>query len=412
MSNMDEIKEKLDKEVDDFTIRQHAYNDIVLQGSLLAAIQIIDQRLTFVEQRRFTPSQDTNIIDFFIDVLIDLALGQVGGKLLKDGLESVLTPIVRSRQGFYKITKIKEVDVKIKPKIDIELDKDQMKKAQKEAKKKVRSTLLRMINDEEYQAYKVYPEMLIDSALEVGSDEARSAINFNNRLTQSSINTYQKDSIIVQILSAAQNNYNLQRATIEDLSRGLKRKIQYSKIDETLANLFISLMSLLKSDLITDVNAANNLKPEIQRFYEKIMWVHLLKMKSMNRHLKSRHIYEPQLRPSDQVIATAVGDPANWKIIKDDDDKLIYKMPWLGSVHEYTLKLDKKVREYLITHFGYLQERTNHYKSYFERSRRMTSQKIDEVAFIDAIRSLVFEFEVLEREIDTSEWNIKKARNS
>jgi hypothetical protein len=347
--------------IDEARVRELRYVDTVLQKAYLAAFQCLDKRIEAVEKLVAQEKKDegVDLADFFVDVVMDILLGRAGG-YLKDSVESMLRPIVRSRQTFYK-------------KIEYRLPREEIKKASKmvlneatinkirTTRHKLRANFTRDVTSDDYGALINLPLVLIESSVSVASNLAQSQINLPGPKVEEIKSKYGYTPI-VRILISATGFYNEQHSAVELTYSALKNEIMFGELDEGLGTELEAFLTENASSFgVREMDAYGD---RLFQFYEASMWANVTNIANRVQREKGTYLgahsenaawqetvatrnYELESAGAKGVVFTlpeytsGTGPPdtyflevARWRISlpKDLLDYLIKELPWRFDV--------------------------------------------------------------------------------
>lgn len=311
--------------------REIAYLDATLRTAYLAAFQLIDKRIEIIETQKNNPKKtgvDFSLGDVVFDVFLDLVINGVAGKLIEAGMEKLIRPMVRSRQAYYAIPKIKIKKKKIKI-TGVRLDEGQLKAARKKAKKKLQEHFNRIANSEDFTAFESVAKALGDSALAIGGDTAREALNLPTSVQKLADSSASKGlTPVVEILLATLNGYNLQKNAVETLYSDLNAELQYSDITAVVGAEWRSFLEENMALGFTTKSELDAFHRPMIRWYEMSMWAYLFDFEALTISESGGTVYGPRIT-SDQDVAVRerLSDSRNYKIHDKSEKAVTYQIP-------------------------------------------------------------------------------------
>ena len=340
--------------IDEARVRELKYVDTVLQQAYLAAFQCLDKKVEAVEglvAREKGDKDHGGFADFFVDLLIDIVLSRAGG-YLKDSVESMLRPIVRSRQAFYQKIEYRIRRDDFKKASKIRLDAATIKKIRTQVRKPLQANFTRDVTSDDYSALINAPLILIESSVEVGSHLARSQINVPDPKVQD-IETRYGYSPIVRILIGAQTFYNLQQSAVELTYGGLKNEITFGEPDEergTELEAFLTENSSSYGGREMDAYGKR-----LFLFYEACMWADVTNIASRVNRKKGTYLGGHSEEAAEQETSA----PRNYKLESAGDKEVVFTLPEYTSgtgppgtsfleVATWRISLPKDLLDYLI----------------------------------------------------------------
>ncbi len=264
--------------------RERMYLDAVVSAANMAAFQVLDKRIEWLEAKDDKNVSDDviGLRDFFLDVLIDIAIGHVASSVLQQGLESLLRPILVSRQAYYELPKnLKKVSLKKAgvTKIGFSLNEEKLKDAKKRAKQRISNHLTSVANEEALQAYKIIPEVLVGAATNVASDDARGSINLANRGSKKGNGKRKGDVAIVRILASVDDSIATQRAAVDAMYTSLEAHINHADIPVPIGKLLAFFLEANRSLKGSTATGRKQTRNHLLLWYEAAMWAHMVKSK-------------------------------------------------------------------------------------------------------------------------------------
>jgi hypothetical protein len=343
-------------------VRELQYAEAALQSAHAAALQILEKRIEFLEKKAAEKKEpeSATIAEFFIDVLLDVVLGGAGS-LLKDGVESMLRPIVRSRQAFYvkAIKSTLPID-RITIEAKLELDGKALRAARQAARKRLEENFTRMANSDDYRALMVVPDALIDAAVSLGKDKAKALAKSDPKTEEIKLKSGKTPTVM--ILVAAQKFHNKQKAAIELQYDALKAELDYGDMDEERGKELEGLLSENASGRSNDELEAYS--ERLLYFYEFCMWASVTRI---NERVTKQKVSYPG-RYSENAVFQESRDPANYKLDSANDDGVVFTLPETVGADtssglpgptifmakmRYRIGVPKYILDYWIDHFPY-----------------------------------------------------------
>lgn len=339
--------------------REGLYVDAALFSAYSAALQVQGTQISFLEKKAKEGSEEFEIGEFFVDVVVDLIVGQAAGKLLHMGLESMLRPLLRSRQAYFILPQIpmQKKDFKVKTAPEVKIDTETLKKIRAQAHTKLKDHFAQLVNSEDYGAYKVIPEAVIGAVLEVGSDAARSGVNIKKPPKPAETSsTREGKTVVVQVVTSAQDTYAVQKAAVDKLYDELTATLQYTDIDVEKGKEW-ELFLDENGTQGPDADALKHYRELLLMYYELSMWAHSV---DLDKVTAEREKHNP-LSMGDHRARQYMRDPKNYEIKKQDGDQVSYEYADMrpmaygngyGGVQvEKTVSIAKERLDYWINRF-------------------------------------------------------------
>jgi hypothetical protein len=339
--------------------REGLYVDAALFGAVSAALQVHGTEISFLKKKAQKESEPFEIGQFFVDVAVDLILSHAAGKLLQLGLESMLRPLVRSRQAYFVVPQVPAAkDIKIRPLPEVRLTAEALKQARLDAHRKLKDNFAEVVDSPEYGAYKTIPEAMISSVLGARAS-IESAVNVNSPKSPAAGTTTREGmTVVVQLVTSAQNAYMLQMSAVDQLYGKLAVALDYTDIEEKVGAEWKAFLEENTAEGI-DQPSLQKYRDLLLMYYEFAMWAHSVDLQSV---APERMTHKPHLM-SERRLDEYLRSIDEFEIKHQDADRVTYRYPAIGTnpdsdlaggvSMERTVAIAKERLDYWINHFPY-----------------------------------------------------------
>lgn len=352
------FKLQISNKITEAKIRESLYVNTTFESAVIAAFQV---QSILIESNSVQPpppkSHKKNILSKFLDIVIDMAIQAVAGKIIKSGLKRIMGPVLMSREAYLFKLIAKENTQKV-PSPEIHLDKKQIEK--------IISRVDKEMSDDEFRSgsigYKLFhdiPKKLITTAIDKQVKKIRSFGDLNKAFKKKEIvNKRNNFSPLTQILLQAQEQKYRQSASIGFMYNGLEAELNYSRIEVDTAKAWIKFLdeniSLYKED---DIGAIGH---ELTIWFEFSIWAYtynpdeVIKTERLNKAPKRL----TKMGHNTQAILLDVNnDMRNYSILSSENEKTVTYIapdqngPEKMDIFKFKIEIPKYILDYMVNHF-------------------------------------------------------------
>ncbi len=393
--------------------RELLYIDTVLQSAESAAFQVLETRIALLEQRKEKKeTPEPSIREFFLDVLLNIVFSQAG-TFLKKGAESMLRPILRSRQAYILVPQWTVVQT-VRGQPLVLLSSTRLQEARKSVQRKLKDELMEDAKSDDYKMLKVLPEEFINAALEKGKGEVKDQVSSGGEQKKPSTPSAAPrlgKAPTVEILFSVQEFYNSQKAMIESMYDYLEAELLYSDIEEATA---VALEDFLDANLASQPSQSDHLKMYKEAFfffYEACMWSHVV---NIEERVKDEPLHTSQY--TERGAMQHLNSLDNYELDKtnNEDEGVTYTLPLSGTEGRITdtkrtIAVPKRLLNYWVNHFPFSFDEP-YGRTIFEeiqlggksRYTQAPTGKVEELALIDSYEQVLFRLKYLARDLENS----------
>ena len=354
------FKLQISNKIAEAKIRETLYVNTTFESAVIAAFQV---QSILIESNSIQPpppkSPKKDILSIFIDIVIDMAIQAVAGKIIKSGLKRIMEPVLISREAYLFRLVVKENKQNFNYP-EIQLDKNQIDKMISKVDKEM--------SDNEFKSgsigYKLFhdiPKKLATKAIDKDVKKIKSFWGLKKVNKNLIVKKKYNFSPITQILLQAQKQKYRQSASIEFMYNGLEAELNYSQIEVDVANSWIKLfdenISLYQED---DIGA---LGQELTLWFEFSIWAFTYKPDEVIKKKKKKETPKRLTGMSSKKnnrLLDAYNDMRNYSIHTSENEKsVIYSAPddyfKYGSrgigIFKNTIEIPKYILDYMVNHF-------------------------------------------------------------